>query len=251
MLSIDLNCDMGESFGRYTIGQDEELMQYVSSVNIACGFHGGDPSVMRNTVVLASKKNLAIGAHPGYPDLQGFGRREMHLSPNEIYDMVLYQIGALMGIVKASGVVLNHVKPHGALYNTAAKDKTIASAIAQAIRDADASLVLIGLSGSHLITEGTRAGLKTASEVFSDRTYQDDGTLTPRSHPNALLDQPDNAARQVLSMVMHGKVISVSGKNISVTADTVCIHGDSPHALSFAKAIVNTLTDHNVSIKKT
>jgi UPF0271 protein len=251
MLSIDLNCDMGESFGRYSIGQDEELMQHVSSVNIACGFHGGDPGVMRKTVVLASKKNLAIGAHPGYPDLQGFGRREMHLSPEEIYDMVLYQIGALTGIVKASGAVLNHVKPHGALYNTAAKDKAIANAIAQAVRDADASLVLIGLSGSHLITEGTHAGLKTASEVFSDRTYQDDGTLTPRSHPNALLDQPDDAARQVLNMVMHGKVISVSGKNIPVAADTVCIHGDGPHALSFARAIVNTLTENNVSIKKT
>jgi 5-oxoprolinase (ATP-hydrolysing) subunit A len=250
MLSIDLNCDMGESFGNYILGQDDELMQYVSSVNIACGFHGGDPSVMKRTVAHAAKRNIAIGAHPGYPDLQGFGRREMKLSPEEVYDLVLYQIGSLLIFVKASGAVLHHVKPHGALYNTAAKDKSVAAAIANAVRDADTNLTLVGLSGSHLISEGKAAGLKTASEVFSDRTYQEDGSLTPRSSPNALHVDAVVAANQVLHMVKHQEVIAVSGKQVPVKAETVCIHGDGAHALSFAKAIVTILTQNNVSIKK-
>jgi UPF0271 protein len=239
---------MGESFGNYILGQDEDLMQFVSSVNIACGFHGGDPSVMRKTVAHAVKRKMAIGAHPGYPDLQGFGRREMRLSPEEVYDLVLYQIGSLMTFVKAAGAVLRHVKPHGALYNTAAKDKSIAAAIANAVRDADANLILVGLSGSHLIDEGKAAGLKTASEVFSDRTYQEDGSLTPRSSPNALHTNAGVAASQVLQMVKYQEVIAVSGKRVPVKADTVCIHGDGTQALSFAKAIVTILTQNNVLI---
>jgi UPF0271 protein len=249
MLSIDLNCDMGESFGNYILGQDEALMEYVSSVNIACGFHGGDPSVMRKTVAQAAKRNIAIGAHPGYPDLQGFGRREMKLSPDEVYDLILYQIGSLTAFVKAAGAMLFHVKPHGALYNTAAKDKTIAAAVASAVLDADPNLILVGLSGSYLISEGKAAGLKTASEVFSDRTYQDDGSLTPRSDPNALHESAEVTANQVLHMVKHQEVIAVSGKQVPVKADTVCIHGDGAHALSFAKAIVTILTQNNVSVK--
>jgi UPF0271 protein len=241
---------MGESFGNYTLGQDKELLQYVSSINVACGFHGGDPTVMRETVAHAVEKYVAIGAHPGYPDLQGFGRREMKLSPEEVYDLVLYQIGSLSVFVKAAGSVLHHVKPHGALYNTAAKDRNIAAAIARAVRDADSNLILVGLSGSELIHEGKAAGLKTWSEVFSDRTYQEDGTLTPRSSPNAVHVNAEVAASQVLHMVKHQQVVSVSGKQIPVKTETVCIHGDGSHALSFAKAIVTILTQNNVSIKK-
>jgi UPF0271 protein len=250
MLRIDLNCDMGESFGAYTIGYDEALMQCVSSVNIACGFHAGDPSVMRKTVLLAAQQKVALGAHPGYPDLQGFGRREFKLSADEIYDIVLYQIGALMAFATASGTTLYHVKPHGALYNTGAKDQRIAAAIVKAVCDVDKNLILVGLSGSYLISEAKTAGLKTASEVFADRTYQEDGTLTPRSSPQALLHNPQQAAKQVLQMVQHKTVTSVSGKEIAVQAETVCIHGDGVHALAFAQAIVQVLTQNNISIQK-
>lgn len=249
--SIDLNCDMGESFGAYTIGQDEALMEYVSSVNVACGFHGGDPTVMRRTVELAARKNIAIGAHPGYPDLQGFGRREMKVSPQDAYDMVLYQIGALSAFVHAAGARLHHVKPHGALYNAAAKDAALASAIARAVRDAGSDLVFVGLSGSVMISEAGRLGLKTASEVFADRSYQDDGTLTPRSAPGAMIHDPEQAARQVLRMVQHKTVTAVSGKEIPVVAETVCIHGDGAAALSFARAILHLFQQHHVGIKTT
>lgn len=241
---------MGESFGNYTIGQDEALMDYVSSVNVACGFHGGDPSVMRRTVDLAVKKEIAIGAHPGYQDMQGFGRREMKYSAQEIYDIVLYQIGALTAFVKAKGTRLHHVKPHGALYNTAVKDKTIASAIAHAVRDSDKDLLLVGLSGSYLIDEAHALCLKTASEVFADRTYQDDGTLTPRTHANALHEKADAVANQVLNMVKRQMVTALSGKQVHVKAETICIHGDGSHAFAFAKAIVTTLKQNNVIIKR-
>lgn len=250
MLSVDLNCDMGESFGAYDLGQDEALMDYVSSVNIACGFHAGDASVMRKTVDMAVRKKVAIGAHPGYPDLQGFGRREMKLSPAEVYEIVLYQIGALMAFAHAAGTRLHHVKPHGALYNTAAKHPELAVAIAKAVRDADSSLVLVGLSGSHLISEAKTMKIKSASEVFADRTYQEDGSLTPRTSHNAMIEHPDQAATQVLQMIQHGKVKTITGKEISVEAQTVCIHGDGKHALEFAKAIVNILNQHHVSIKR-
>jgi 5-oxoprolinase (ATP-hydrolysing) subunit A len=246
---IDLNCDMGESFGAYTIGQDEALMAYVSSVNIACGFHGGDPAVMRRTVQLAVSKNIAVGAHPGYPDLQGFGRREMKVSPQEIYDIVLYQIGALSAFVKAAGSKLHHVKPHGALYNAAAKDAVLAGAIARAVKDAGEDLVFVGLSGSVMIREAVMLGLRTASEVFADRSYQDDGTLTPRSSAHAMIEDPERAARQVLRMVQHRSVTTVSGKDIPVLAETVCIHGDGRSALSFARTIVHLLQQHHVTIK--
>jgi UPF0271 protein len=250
MLSIDLNCDMGESFGAYTIGQDEALMNLVSSVNIACGFHAGDPSVMRKTVMLAAQKKIAIGAHPGYPDLQGFGRRQLHLSADEVYDMVLYQIGALNAFAIASGVKLYHVKPHGALYNTGAGNQQVAVAIAKAVRDVDKNLVLVGLSGSYLINEAKVAGLNTASEVFADRSYQDDGMLTPRSSPHALHQDPEQAAKQVLQMVQQKTVTAISGKEIPVQAETVCIHGDGKHALAFAQAIAQLLTKHNIRIQK-
>ncbi|MFZ6013148.1 MAG: LamB/YcsF family protein [Bacteroidota bacterium] len=249
MSSIDINCDMGESFGLYQLGQDEKLMDYVSSVNIACGFHAGDPAVMRKTVDMAVRKKIAIGAHPGYPDLQGFGRREMKLSENDIYDIVLYQIGALNAFVCAAGATLHHVKPHGALYNTAALNSPVATAIARAVKDANENLVFVGLSGSVMIAEARKLGLRTASEVFADRTYQDDGTLTPRHLPNAMKESPEQAAAQVLQMVK-GTVTTTSGKNIPVIAETVCIHGDGKSALEFAKAIAHLLQENHVIIKQ-
>lgn len=250
MLSIDLNCDMGESFGAYMIGDDERLMDLVSSVNIACGFHGGDPSVMRQTVQAAAKRGLAIGAHPGYPDLQGFGRRDMKFSADEIYDMIVYQVGALSGFANASGVRLYHVKPHGAMYNAAAKDKSIASAIASAVRDVDKNLRFVGLSGSELINAGKSAGLITISEVFADRTYQDDGTLTPRSLPGAMIENKTDAAKQVIAMVLHKKVRTLSGKEISILPESICIHGDGKHALEFATEIVSELKKNHVNITR-
>jgi 5-oxoprolinase (ATP-hydrolysing) subunit A len=250
MDSIDINCDMGESFGAYDLGNDEALMDFVSSVNIACGFHAGDPAVMQKTVALAAKKNVAIGAHPGYPDLQGFGRRDMALPAQEVYNIVVYQVGALQAFTRAAGAVLHHVKPHGALYNTAAKNKLIASAIAHAIADVNRNLILVGLSGSHLIAEGNKIGLKTCNEVFSDRCYEEDGSLTPRTSPHALIEDPEAGARHVLKMVKEKKVLTRSGTDIPVTADTVCIHGDGKLALPFAKAIVNLLTSEHVRIEK-
>lgn len=246
---IDLNCDMGESFGAYTLGHDSTLMDYVSSVNIACGFHAGDALVMRRTVEVASQKGLAIGAHPGYPDLQGFGRRAMQLDAGEVYAMVLYQIGALRAFAHAAGTRLTHVKPHGALYNTAARDAMLATAIAEAVRAVGDDLLLVGLSGSCLIDAGRAAGLRTASEVFADRTYQDDGTLTSRAATGALVTDADDAVRQVLQMVLEGTVTSVSGKEIPVVADTVCIHGDGAHALAFARLLSEQLQHNHVSIK--
>lgn len=249
MASIDLNCDMGESFGSYHIGDDEALMDFVSSVNIACGFHGGDPGVMRKTVALAAKKKIAIGAHPGYPDLQGFGRREMKLSGEEVYELVLYQLGALAGFAVVEGTKLMHVKPHGALYNTAAKEMLLAEAIAKAVKDFDPSLVLVGLSGSKIVEAGAKAGLKTASEVFADRSYQDDGALSPRTMKGALIEDPEKAAEQALKMVTMNKVTSLSGKDVAVSAQTLCIHGDGKFALPFAKKIRQVLSENNVKIQ--
>jgi 5-oxoprolinase (ATP-hydrolysing) subunit A len=250
MVSIDLNCDMGERFGAFSIGQDEALMEYVTSVNIACGFHAGDPSVMRKTVRAAAKKGLAIGAHPGYPDLQGFGRRDIIFSSEEIYDMVLYQVGALRAFVEAAGSALYHVKPHGALYNLAAKESSLASAIAQAVYDADKNLRFVGLSGSELTKAGVTVGLQTISEVFADRTYQRDGTLTPRAQHGALIENENEAAQQVLTMVLRKKVRTTSGSEIAILPESVCIHGDGKNALAYAKAIVKELKANHVSIAR-
>lgn len=250
MYSVDLNCDMGESFGAFVIGQDIALMEHVSSVNIACGFHGGDPSVMKRTVREAAAKGLAIGAHPGYPDLQGFGRREMKMSHDEVYDAVIYQVGALMGFAAAAGTRLHHVKPHGALYNMAAKDEKLALAIAQAVKAIDPSLNFVGLSGSVMIAEAARVGLHVVNEVFADRTYQDDGSLTPRTSPNALIHDENISAAQVLEMVLNKRVKSVTGKAMDIKPDSVCIHGDGKNALSLVRKIVNVLQLNNVTIRK-
>lgn len=249
MLSIDLNCDMGESFGAWPMGNDEAMMDLVSSVNIACGFHAGDVSVMRRTVALALKKGVSIGAHPGYPDLQGFGRREMKLTPANVYEIVVYQVSALSGFVRAAGGSLHHVKPHGALYNTAAKDIAVANAIARAIRGVDKSLALVGLSGSCLIEQAEKAGLRSVSEGFADRTYQEDGSLTPRHATGAVIEDSATSAQRVLQMVTEKAVTAVSGVTIPVNAETICIHGDGKFAHDHARAIVNVLTENGIAIK--
>jgi UPF0271 protein len=248
-LAVDLNCDLGESFGTYRIGNDAEMLEVVTSANIACGFHAGDPTVMRKTVQLAFEKNVAIGAHPGLPDLVGFGRRVMEVSAAEAYDMVVYQVGALAAFVQAEGGVLHHVKPHGALYNMAAVNKALAEAIAEAIYKVAPRAVVYGLAGSELIKAGERLGLATANEVFADRTYQQDGTLTSRRLPNALLSNQTEAVQQVLRMVKEGKVRSQQGVDISILADTICIHGDGPHALAFARHIREALTGEGILLQ--
>lgn len=246
---IDLNCDMGESYGAWTMGRDNDVLPFVSSANIACGFHGGDPSTMRKTVAAAIKHGVAIGAHPGLPDLAGFGRRVMQITPDEAYDSVVYQIGALAGVAASQGARLHHVKAHGALYNMAAKDAVLARAICEAVRDIDPSLVLYGLAGSKLIEAAQAAGLKAASEVFADRSYQDDGSLTPRSHAGAMIEDVDQAVAQVVRMVKEGVVRSQSGKDVPVQADTLCIHGDQPNALVFASGIRRALEAAGIRIQ--
>lgn len=248
MMKVDLNSDLGESFGMYKIGNDSEVLQYVSSANIACGMHAGDPFVMHKTVRLALERNVAVGAHPGFMDLNGFGRRSIVMKPDEIYDLIVYQVGALAAFVKAEGGRLQHVKPHGALYNMAAKDQAMAEAIAKAVHDVDSQLVLFGLAGSWLVKAGEAAGLQTASEVFADRTYQEDGSLTPRTQPNAMITDDQASIQQVLTMIKDGKVRTVTGREIPVQADTVCIHGDSPKALAFAKSIGEALQKEDIRI---
>jgi len=249
MKMIDLNCDMGEAYGNYAMPNDDRLMDYISSANIACGFHAGDPAVMQQTVALAIKKGVAIGAHPGLPDLQGFGRREMKITATEAYQLILYQIGALSAFVKAAGGKLNHVKAHGALYNMAAKDATLAKAIVQAVYDFDSDLMLYALAGSKMITEAKEKGIVTASEVFADRTYQDDGTLTPRSNHNAMVTTEEDAINQVLNFALKQEVNSITGNRIKVVAETVCLHGDGEHAVAFAKLIAESLKKEGISIK--
>lgn len=248
MFQIDLNCDLGESFGAYKIGLDQDILEYVTSANIACGFHAGDPSVMRKTVALAAERGVKMGAHPGLPDLLGFGRRNMVISPEEAYDLVVYQIGALSGFLKAEGLHMQHVKPHGALYNMAAVDQKLSDAIAKAVYKVDPGLILFGLAESELVKAGERIGLQTANEVFADRTYQSDGTLTPRSQPDALIESDDAAVTQVIKMVKEGAVKSQQGHDVSLKADTVCIHGDGAHALTFAQKIRKQLKAAGIEV---
>ncbi len=250
MLTIDLNCDMGESFGAWEMGSDAALMDFVSSVNIACGFHAGDASTIRKTVEMAIEKGVAVGAHPSFPDLQGFGRREMKMSATEIFDLVLYQIAAVKGICESLGSKLHHVKPHGALYNQAAKNKYSAAAIAGAVKAIDKNLILYGLSGSFLIAEAEKINLRTASEVFADRTYQPDGNITPRNLPNALITDAETAVLQVLQMISEKTVTTTNGEKFSLKAETVCIHGDGAHALEFARTINAKLKEQGVNIKR-
>jgi UPF0271 protein len=249
MPTIDLSCDMGEAFGNYAMPNDDALLDYISSASIACGFHAGDPNVMQNTVTAAIKKGVAVGAHPGLPDLQGFGRREMQISPKEAYQMVLYQVGALSGFVKAAGGQLNHVKAHGALYNMAGRDPVLARAIVDAVHDFDPGLILFALAGSEMVIAAKKTGLAYVSEVFADRTYQDDGSLTPRNHTNALITNEQQSLNQVLMMIKNQQVVSTNKKVIPLTADTLCLHGDGAHAVAFAKTIHETLKKEGVTIK--
>ena len=243
LFTIDFNCDMGEG-----IGHDAALMPFISSANIACGFHAGDEASMNQTVALAIQHHVAIGAHPSFKDKENFGRKEMNLSVHEIYSLVSDQIRMLDIVTQSQGSRLNHVKPHGALYNMAAKNAEIAKAIAQAILDYDRKLLLYGLSGSFSISEAQKLGLKTASEVFADRTYQDDGSLTPRSEANALIEHSEESVSQVLQMIKEGMVTTVNGKKIPIIAETICIHGDGLHAVEFAKQIHDALKKENINI---
>ena len=231
-MQVDLNCDMGESFGAYSIGADEQVMPLITSANIACGFHGGDPLVMRRTVRLAKQHLVAVGAHPGFRDLAGFGRRPMQCTPDEIYADVLYQIGALAAVCKAEGVPLRHVKPHGALYNMANKDLALASAIVAAVADLDPALLLFAQPGSALEQAGAAAGLRVIHEVFADRAYNADGSLVARSRPGAVLGDPAAVAAQACQMVRDGRVTAVTGEVVPVRAETICVHGDNPHAVA-------------------
>lgn len=244
MQTIDLNCDMGEG-----LKTDAQLMPYISSANIACGYHAGDETIMKQTISLAIQHNVAIGAHPGFADIANFGRIEMQLPLNEVYQLITEQVLLLQNIAASLGTKLNHVKPHGALYNMSARDPLLANTIAKAVYKIDPKLVLFGLSGSHSITEAKKAGLVTASEVFADRTYTDTGSLTPRTQPNALIVSGDAALLQVVKMIAQKIVTSVSGKEVAIIAETVCIHGDGIHAVSFAKTIYQSLQQKNIGIQ--
>ncbi|MED4227735.1 5-oxoprolinase subunit PxpA [Neobacillus cucumis] len=250
MTVIDLNSDIGESFGAYKIGNDKEVLKHISSANIACGYHGGDHNVMFETVSLAKQNGVQIGAHPGFPDLAGFGRREIKLSPREIYHLVIYQIGALDAFCKVNETNLVHVKPHGALYNMASVSRDLAYSIAQAVYDVNPDLVLFALAGSELVKAGEEKGLIVAHEVFADRTYQPDGTLTSRQEPNALIHDSDYAITRVLRMIKEGKVEAVDGKDIAIQADTICVHGDDPQALEFVTKLRQALLEENIQIRK-
>lgn len=237
MPGIDLNCDCGESFGPWTMGADAEVLPYVSSANVACGAHAGDPQVMRRTIRLCKELGIAVGAHPGYPDLQGFGRRGMPLDPAELENIVLAQIGALYAIARAEGVELRHVKPHGALYNEAARAPTLAQAIAHAVAGFSRDLVLVGLAGSELIAAGETVGLRTAGEAFADRAYEADGSLRDRRLPGALIVDPARNLAQAIDIALGGHVMSHDGTRIAVRAATLCIHGDTPGAAGRATAL--------------
>jgi len=246
--TIDINADLGESFGAWRMGDDAALLAVVSSANIACGFHGGDPDIMRGTVAMAIQHDVAIGAHVSLPDLQGFGRREMAVTANEAYALTLYQIGALHGFAQAAGTRLRHVKPHGALYNMAARDASLAAAIARAVHDFDPALRLFGLANSALIDAGIAAGIPVASEAFADRRYRSDGSLQPRRESDAVIQESDEAIAQALAMAREGQVRAVDGSIVALQADTLCVHGDGAHAVAFARQLRAALEAVDIGI---
>jgi UPF0271 protein len=247
-LRIDLNADLGEAFGPWPMGDDLAMLAVVSSANIACGFHAGDPMVMTRTVRAARAAGVGIGAHPGYPDLQGFGRRPMALSAAEIEALLAYQIGALKGIAAACGAAVGHVKPHGALSNLAAADRETALAVARGVKAADAGLILLAPAGSAMAAAGQELGLAVAEEVFADRNYGDDGNLVPRSHPRAMVHDPDEAAANVLRMVRDGKLRALSGREIACHARSVCVHGDDPGAVALARRVREALAGAGIAV---
>jgi UPF0271 protein len=250
MISVDLNSDIGEGFGRYEFGTDESIVHEVTSVNIACGFHAGDPVIMSKTVKLAMKYSRSIGAHPSFPDLMGFGRREMVLSDEEIRDYMIYQLGSLHAFLRCNGGKMTHVKPHGALYNMATYDSKIANSIVQAIHDFDRTLIVVGLFGSELIEASKKKGLRFANEVFADRAYNDDGTLVSRKIDGAVLEDIDEIVKRAVSMVKDGIVKSVNGKEIKVKADTICVHSDTPNAPEMAKNLREALLKAGLEVKR-
>jgi len=245
---VDLNSDLGESFGSYVLGMDEQVIKHVTSVNVACGWHGGDPLVMDRTVKTALREGAAIGAHPGFPDLLGFGRRNLAATPEEVKAYVKYQLGALMAFAKASGTAIQHVKVHGALYNMAAKDFKLAAAIAGAIHEVDRDIILMGLANSEMINAGREMRLKTANEVFADRAYNPDGTLVSRRLPDAMIHDIELALSRVIGMVKEGKVRAVNGQDIEIKADSICVHGDNPEAVEFTRKIRARLEEEGVEV---
>lgn len=248
-MRVDLNSDVGESFGAWSLGHDPALMRSITSANVACGFHAGDPGVMRATVALAREHGVAVGAHPGFPDLAGFGRRELQVSPRDVEDFVVYQVGALAGIAAAQGVRLQHVKPHGALFNMAVRDAALADAIAHATAMIDASMILFGLPGSELVAAGQRAGLRTASEVFADRAYRPDGTLVPRRDEGAVIHDAAEVEQRVIRMVRDQAVEAIDGSHVALTVDTICVHGDTPGAAELAFRIRAALESAGVEVR--
>lgn len=248
-MRIDINADVGESFGAYTIGHDAGLMQAITSANVAAGFHAGDPSVLRQTIRLARTAGVAVGAHPGFPDLQGFGRRELHLTPSEAEDLVLYQVAAVAGVAAAEGLTLQHVKPHGALFNMAARDGELAAAIARAVAAIGPSLILVGPPGSALLKAGRSAGLRVAAEVFADRAYDPDGSLVSRRKAGAVIDDPEVVASRAVTMVAEGYVVATDGTRISLEADTICVHGDTSGSDRLALALRGRLEQASVVVK--
>lgn len=249
MYQIDLNCDLGESFGKYKIGMDEEVIPLISSANVACGYHASDPIVMQKTIAMTKKFGTAVGAHPGFPDLMGFGRRNLSVSPAEAKAYTLYQLGALDAFCRTQGVKLQHVKPHGALYNMAAKDYELARGICEAIYEFDKDLIVLALSGGQLIRAGQDIGLRTALEFFSDRAYEEDGTLVNRRKEGAVITDENEALARVVRMIKENKLTAITGKDISIKADSVCVHGDGVKALGFVKKIREKLTDEQIAIK--
>ena len=249
MYAIDLNSDLGESYGAYKMGNDAELIPLVSSANVACGFHAGDPTIMAKTAALCKAHGASIGAHPGYPDLQGFGRRNLNVSPADVKNLILYQVGALDAFCKSVGVKLRHVKPHGALYNMAARDAALSRAICEGIQAFDPALILLGLSGSEMLRQAKEIGLPCAAEVFADRAYEDDGTLVARTKPGAMILDEDEAVSRVIGMIKNHTVTSVTGRTIEICPDSVCVHGDSGKALLFVKKIRAALESEGIAVK--
>ena len=249
-MRIDLNSDLGESFGPWPMGQDAALMESITSANVACGFHAGDPGAMRHTIALAKDRGVAIGAHPGFPDLVGFGRREIKATPAEVHDFVLYQVAALAGMAHAQGVRLQHVKAHGALYNMACKDRALAEAIARAVAAFDRSLVLFGLPGSELLNAGAALGVRVAAEAFADRAYDPDGSLTPRSKPGSVIHDVGMVVERAVRMVTRKEVVAVDGSIVAVQADTICLHGDTAGAADLARAVRAGLEQGGVRVSR-
>jgi UPF0271 protein len=248
MRQIDLNADLGESFGAWCMGDDEGVMPWITSANVACGFHAGDPAIMRKTVALCVRHRVALGAHPSLADLQGFGRREMRISADEVYAQTLYQIGALQAFAHAAGTRLRHIKPHGALYNMAARERSLADAIAHAVADFDRGLILVGLAGSVLVEAGRALGLAVSREGFCDRRYRADGSLTPRSEPHAVFEDRAEAVAQAVAIATRQQVVSADGRMVQVEADTLCVHGDRPDAALFAQDLREALQQAGMQV---